>query len=133
MPIYCSVDPYFLIDFASEPLWHPNDIELSHPTYQIPRGVYRWVDPQGVYLGWMAVRITRAFEKLAAGESVDLDRLSEAVTLYHDAQEATGTTPCRLEDIPAGYRRPGVPDVAWAAGAFERQAHSPGAGPVRRR
>lgn len=131
MTIYCSIDPYKVVEFASEPIWHPRDVYLCIPKYQIPQGVYRWVDSQGVYLGWMAIRIERAFTKLAAGQAVDLDRLHDAIAVFYAARGASGVAPCEPGGIPAGYGPPAIP--AAAGEAAERIAeghHWAGAGRV---
>lgn len=138
MPIYCSIDPYSIVEFASEPLWHPRDVDLCIPKRSVSRGVYRWIDPQGVYLGWMAIRIERAFSKLATGHPVDLERLSLAIETFYEAREAVGVAPCGPEAIPAGYGPPSVPAcVEGATSAFTRdernttEPHLPGAGWVQ--
>lgn len=116
MAIYCSLEANFLLEIDHPPDYLPDQFYLGGGRWGCPAGVYRLIDSHGHYLGWMQVRIERAFEKVAATSPdaecpINMAKLGKAITLYRMACLASGVIPCRLEDIPAGYGPPAIPDA----------------------
>lgn len=134
MAIYCSVDPPEMVEIDHPPSWLSslvNDVQFSGQPWGIPDGTYRRIDDSGHYLGWMQARIERAYAKIAASPNVhgvDVAKLESAVSLYWSALRASGITPCRPDDIPAGYGPPIVPGAIAAFVANDPFSHEAGRG-----
>lgn len=116
MAIYCSVSPYALLEIDHPPAWMVGDFAICGNWRGCTDGVYRLIDSDGHYLGWMQARIERAYQKIAAASPdaecpIDMDGLEQAESLYWTVCLASGITPCRPDDIPAGYGPPAIPEA----------------------